>query len=153
MAGPSCLHFAGTEPLDNTTSIDYANPPTGSEVFKDQSSTIYSVLFDSLGTLLISGGESGEDGQIVVRDLAAGQTQMLTTTETVYSLALSPDGKRLASPGDDTILLWNINGQQFSAAQAIPRDADDDNHDLCARIQPRWQDTSLGNRRGRALAL
>src|SRR5262245_1101296 len=88
------------------------------------------MLFDSSSDLLLSGGE---DDKIIVRDLAAAQAQssitwtlpLTSTNKTVYGLALSKDGRRLASATSETITLWNVDKKQITFDQVIPRDKDD----------------------------
>ena len=89
--------------------------------------TVYSVAFSPDGTTLASGSE---DSTIILWDMTTGEhiktlarptgpfvgpTDLLAGhTDTVYSVAFSPDGTTLASgSADNTIILWDATTGQY----------------------------------------
>jgi WD40 repeat protein/mono/diheme cytochrome c family protein len=99
------------------------------------------------GTLAVAGGRPGEEGDVCVYDLNGGKPKMedgvaildgvndkavlearlLEADDEVMCLALSPDGKKLASGGCDRIVrVWDVSGGATKAKleQSVENHAD-----------------------------
>ena len=64
--------------------------------------------------LPVEGATSSERGGIWLWDVSTGRSTTLTE-EIVYSVAFSPDGKSLASAGEDGLKVWNVATGRASA--------------------------------------
>lgn len=74
---------------------------------------IHDLALDAKGArLAAAGGQPGRPGQAVLWEIAGGKTLATFSgvhTDAIYSVAISPDGKLLATGGyDQLVVLWNI---------------------------------------------
>ena len=84
-------------------------------VLEGHSSPIFSVVWSSDGTQLVSGGT---DGALHWWDLDQGVSPETVQAHKgwVHSLRLSPDGKVVASTGEDgEIMLWELHSHRHLA--------------------------------------
>lgn len=79
----------------------------GPMTLKGHTSTVFAVVFTPDGKSLVSGGW---DGRIKFWDIVTGEERFALDKYMfgVYSLAISPDGKRLASGSEKIIKIWDI---------------------------------------------
>ncbi|WP_226583785.1 nSTAND1 domain-containing NTPase [Microseira wollei] len=71
---------------------------------------VNSISISPNGKILVSGSN---DGTIKLWNLNGKQIRTLKQGAGVKSVSISPDGKIVASAGDDTIKLWNLNGKEI----------------------------------------
>ncbi|AFY93240.1 NB-ARC domain-containing protein [Chamaesiphon minutus] len=85
------------------------------QTFADRAQAIQSVAFSPDGKLLVSGSldtfvNSSDDCTIGIWDVSTGECLKTDYRETVYSVAVNPDGRTIVSGGADAkIGLWDIN--------------------------------------------
>ncbi len=102
----------------------------GPRTFTEHASATTGVAFDPDGRRLIvaSGQYDGKPGEIKTWDMATGRPLFAVKAHKTgpISVACSPDGKLLASGGQDKqVILWNAEGQEIAA---LPIEADLTSH-------------------------
>ena len=72
----------------------------------------YSVAFSPNGKILASGGDNGHDATAQLWNVATGRQIgapiLVSPSESVNSVAFSPDGETLATSNNGTVRLWNV---------------------------------------------
>lgn len=107
-------HSARLLAIGRHQSIDLINPTNRAVVrhLTGLADHVNALLFSSDGKFLFAAsGEPSQQGQIAIFDLSSNAPAafLLGHTDTIYCLALSPDGKMLASGSyDQTIILWDL---------------------------------------------
>ena len=100
---------------DNTITISDANNGKQLLTLEGHTAPVVQLQFNPNGTQLVSASENGEDGVIIWDSMTGKQVRVLKEAGPVLGLAFSPDGKYLATGGQDRMAaVWDARtGQQI----------------------------------------
>jgi len=107
-AAPDGKSFA-TGSYDDTVKIRDVNTAKGTEVLRGEGGAAFSLAYSANGELLAAGRF---DGEVTIWNVAAGyrQAELKAHSNAVKSVSLDPQGKTLATVGDDdgTVKIWDV---------------------------------------------